>query len=229
MGLGSLILKGMESLVGKTATALERSENRRRERQGLGTAQDRALDLAAMEGRVADARRLLKEGASPDPTSALIWAAARDSDALLRAFLKAGASPDGARSAAVVTPLMQAARTGNGKSLEALIQAGARLDLTLDDMAPARPKEKLPPGLVSPSDWTALMWAASSGREQSARRLVDAGARLDRLNTQGQSAEDLARAAGHEGVAELLRAEAQKVELGQVAAPGALGPRAARL
>jgi ankyrin repeat protein len=52
---------------------------------------------------------------------------------------------------------------------------------------------------------TPLHYAASWGREEMVKLLLDKGARREIRNTGGKTAADLARGAGHDAIAEMLK------------------------
>lgn len=84
------------------------------------------------------------------------------------------------------TMLINAADQGNPEVVQALIEAGAAVDIE------------------TPSGWTALMLAASRGHADTVRLLVNAGAELRVRNAQGQTALALAQKRRHPEVARLL-------------------------
>lgn len=86
-----------------------------------------------------------------------------------------------------VTPLEAAVLEGNPEIVDLLIEAGADVN---------RPVEE---------GFTPLMSAVTMGNSRIARQLLDAGAKTRLKNTDGDTATDLAEAAGFEKLADLLR------------------------
>lgn len=87
------------------------------------------LAVAAMLGRVAECRRLLRAGASPAGTgqrmTPLLLAAAHGQTKVVRLLLEAGAPPGNPRSYKDLTPLQVAAEHGYHQVVELLLAAGA--------------------------------------------------------------------------------------------------------
>jgi ankyrin repeat protein len=139
-------------------------------------AADNALVAAVKKSDSAAVRRLIEQGASvnsagTDGTTALHWAVESDNPEVTRILLKAGADAKIANrygmtplllAAEGETALMTAARTGSAKSLELLLDRGAKVD--------ARDK------------WygeSALMWAAAENHGDAVKVLIAHGAPVD--------------------------------------------------
>ena len=104
-----------------------------------------------------------------------------------------------ARDAHGFTPLMWAAGGGNLAALEALVPAGADLDLQ------------------SPSGNTALHYAIASARpiaKRAAQRLLEAGANTRIQNNNGEDAFAFARARARPDMLEILAAAKEPAEVG---------------
>jgi ankyrin repeat protein len=85
-----------------------------------------------------------------------------------------------------VLPLHSAASGGHAEIVELLLEAGAEPD----------PRQR--------HGWTPLQAAAQNGNARSLEALLAAGADPELRNDDGQSAADLARAAGHDELAARL-------------------------
>ena len=134
---------------------------------------------AALNGTVADLRKLLDAGMKADSktaggTTALMFAA-RDIEKV-KLLTERGADVN-ARAAAGVTALMVAARyRGNVETVRLLLKKGA--------------KPNADKGAEVRNDATALFFAVMAGDVQTARALVEAGARLgDRMKILGRFAQ----------------------------------------
>jgi ankyrin repeat protein len=60
------------------------------------------------------------------------------------------------------------------------------------------------PNAVYRNELTALMWAAGYGQTETARALIDAGARVDPVDNRGKNALDMAREFKHAETVQLL-------------------------
>ena len=85
-----------------------------------------------------------------------------------------------------MTPLMWACQRGHLECAEALIDAGAAVDM------------------VNNNGRTALMWACTSGHHECAQALIDAGAAVDMVNNNGWTALMFACYFGHHECAQAL-------------------------
>jgi ankyrin repeat protein len=162
-----------------------------------------ALTTALIEERWDVAELLLERGADPriadnQNNTPILHAASGASAELIRALLDAGAdvSARGAsiprmgltesdvREQARLTPAFVAAAAGNASALEVLIERGADLG-----------------GSPSP-----LVAAVEFGHEKVARKLIDAGAEVDRRGHGGAAALIMASQCGFAGIVEDLLA-----------------------
>ncbi len=194
---------------------------------GEGAGRRTPLQEAAWSGRTAIARLLLERGADPNAPpavygTALHAAAARGWDDVVAALLEKGARVDerderggralhsaasnGNRDMAQIlikwgarveesepgyTPLMYAAMGDDAEMIRLLAKAGARVDVAA----------KGEYGGDNP-----LLLAAQNGRVEAVRALVELKANLNVRTQQGETALDLARAAGHEEIVTILKA-----------------------
>ena len=129
-----------------------------------------ALHQAIYDGDVAEARRLISDGADPRAANLfgatpLMLAASRGDAAVIRVLLDAGVDAD-SPNAEGQTALMAVARTGNLEAAQLLLRRGADVN--------AR------------EHWggqTALMWAAAQSQPEMIRLLLKQGARVDERAT----------------------------------------------
>ncbi|MGE3507986.1 MAG: ankyrin repeat domain-containing protein [Vicinamibacterales bacterium] len=185
------------------------------------------LELAALLIRAgADVNAANDFGVTP-----LMVAAANGSSAAIRALLEAKADPS-LGPPGRETPLMLASWTGQTEAVTALLDAGAAIDARESERQQtalmwataqrhpdvvrllvargadisARTKVTSAPGRPSrdKAGYTALMFAARSGDVESARVLLDAGAKATDAGGDGMSALTLATVRGHIPVALLL-------------------------
>lgn len=151
------------------------------------------LGMRPPKARAALIQELVRAGAPIDNMdcwgrTALYSAGAVGSAEATRAAIGLGAMPNRYETFAGNTLLIQASLTGDLATVDALLKAGA---------SPRWPNAR--------SCQTPLHAAASRGNLPVVTRLVEAGAQLPDADAQGKTALDLARAAGHEGVADYLR------------------------
>ena len=185
-----------------------------------------ALHVAAEDGNVQQIRRLVQSGVSPnlaaaDGSTPLHYAAAGGSLEATRALLQAGARPNLATRQGQ-TALHLAAHAGHTEVLVALLWAGADphvatdgsgytpLHLAVDGGHP----DAVPPLVASSATvldledaetWqTPLHWAAAKGSTQVVLALLECGADRELRDPEGRTPRDLALAAGHEELLELL-------------------------
>ncbi len=160
------------------------------------------LHVAAFRGRGAAAEALITAGADPDLLDnqrydPVTIAAVRDDLPTLKALLTAGASAKLTTSIYDGTALIAAAHLGHDGVVRELIRAGAPLDH------------------VNNLGWTALIEAVVLGdggprHVETARALVEAGARTDLTDRQGLTPLQLARARGYHAMAMVLEAAARR-------------------
>ncbi|MGB8506879.1 MAG: ankyrin repeat domain-containing protein [Pyrinomonadaceae bacterium] len=155
---------------------------------------DTRLADAAMQGNRASVRSLLKRkadvnGAQGDGMTALHWAAYQDDLEMLKLLLAAGAKVGAATRVGALTPLLLACTNGNPAMLEALLKAGAGVNL------------------ANANGTTALMLASSSGNAEGVRVLLDHGANVNAKEAaRGQTALMFAAALNRDAVVRLLLA-----------------------
>lgn len=157
----------------------------------------KALDVfeAAAMGQIGALRRILaqdpaaKGARSADGFTALHFAGYFNREDAARALIAAGADPNAkAENAMAVAPLHSAIAARAAEILDLLLAVGAD--------ANARQE----------GGWTALMGAAKAGQTSLCRNLLKAGANPDLVADSGENAADLARAAGHDALADELDA-----------------------
>lgn len=149
------------------------------------------LHVAAAANRGVNIPYLLKQGLDIDAKDAdggtpLMLAAANGAMNALEVLLDAGADTEAADPRGF-TPLLFMADRGNSEILEALLDAGAN-----------------PDAATTPSRNTPLQRAAYAGWTEGVKILLDHGADPDTDNINGNSPRDLAEAAGHHEIVELL-------------------------
>ncbi len=179
------------------------------------------LYLAARQGMEDIAILLLAAGANPhvraaDGETLLMTAAKSGSARLVRALLAndpdsmmLAIDPNLSESWKGQTALMWAAAEGHVEVMQALIEAGADINMRSAYIKVAEvDPDKRQGGFVYPSippgRMAALHFAARDGQLESARLLVEAGADLNIVDEQGSNALVLATLNGHFDVAALL-------------------------
>ena len=160
------------------------------------------LYVAAERGDEGTVRELVGSGHDPDQVGQLGWtplliAVAQGHDDIARYLLDCGANPNVGNFLGR-TPLMFASRYGNVGMVRTLLEYGADQNFT---SLPIRPPEKPP-----------LMAAAEMGHKEIVDLLIEAGADLNIKDTDGLTAEDYARSAGHGDIATFLRKKRRKHE-----------------
>jgi uncharacterized protein len=140
---------------------------------------DRVLELVGAEPALASAR-------SPDGFTALHYPAFfghGEAAAVARVLLEAGADVNARSSNEIaVLPIHSAVAGGHDEVVAALVDAGADVNAT------------------QRHGWTPLQGAAKNGSLPSVERLLAAGADRTARNGDGDTAEDLARAVGHDDI-----------------------------
>lgn len=180
-----------------------------------------AVDRAAAAGQGHIARLLLSRKAKPwkkeDASGTSLIAAARSGDMeSVNALLGAGVPPDFLDPAGDSTPLLEAARHGH----TAVVRRLASLDIAhvQDALGAAAARNHtgamaalLEAGadpLRSGKDGlTALMRAAQEGQQAAAELLVQRGALITAIDSEGRATADLADSRGHGDLAALLRSQ----------------------
>lgn len=180
-----------------------------------------ALYLAAQQGLEDVAILLMSAGANtttttPDGETLLMTAAASGSPRLVRSLLAddmenmmIGLDPNQTEAWKGQTALMWAAARGHIEVMQALIEAGADVDMRSAYVKVIEVDEDkrqggfvypdIPPGRLS-----ALHFAAREGQVEAVRTLIEAGADLDLVDERGSNALILAALNGHFDVAGLL-------------------------
>ena len=141
---------------------------------------------------------LLERGADPDAenrdgNTPLLFASVRGHWPIVEALARAGADPDVRTHVSAlgeITPLVAAAGRGALDATRTLLATGA----PVDD----------PCVLIGLGEVTPLQLAAGRGFTEIALLLVEHGADPSRLDDDGRTVADRARAAGHEALADQL-------------------------
>jgi ankyrin repeat protein len=127
---------------------------------------DVRLSEAAMQGDKAMVRTLLQQKvdvnvAQGDGTTALHWAAFRDDLEMAQMLIKAGANATTFTRVGKMTPLFMAAKNGSATMIDALVKAGANVNL------------------ASETGTTPLVLAAAAGKPDAVKLLIDRGANVN--------------------------------------------------
>ncbi len=150
------------------------------------------LPDAAQQGDKAAVRALLKQhadvnAAQGDGTTALHWAAYRDDLEMAQLLIQAGADVKAATREGAITPLFMACTNGSAPMIEALVKAGAAVNIT------------------KTNGTTPLMTAAGSGSVAAVKALLDHGANVNaKEEAHGQTAIMFAAALDRGDVVKLL-------------------------
>ena len=165
------------------------------------------LTLAASNGSAAAIERLLMAGADPESEmpggeTALMTAARAGPVDAVRVLLANGADPNARVEGSGQTALMWAADRNNAAAINVLVEHGA-------DVALRTPIKKPMGGgsyFSSPpsTGFTALLFAVRAGQLDATRALLDAGASVDALLSDGQSALVIAAANANWELADYL-------------------------
>lgn len=150
-----------------------------------------ALMVACFHGNEAAAKLLLQCGADPEARdrggyTPLHWAALKGLLPIIE--LLAPRADCNARSAAGLTPLLQAATGGHAAAVQALLAAGAD------------------PNLGSNEGWMPLHKAVMNGHLEVVRQLLAAGASALAEHSSGETPASLATKAGRDDILQLLAA-----------------------
>lgn len=158
--------------------------------------------------------------ATPDATGTALLDVAEQGDlSALNALLKPSTTVD-VRDSCDWTPLMKAALYGHADVVERLLQAGADIDAqdkggyTAMMLAASNNHATIVELLLSKGamidhqeqteGWTALLWTAGKGHAETVEVLLRQGADRTLKDFAGKTAEDHAREAGYQAVAEQL-------------------------
>jgi ankyrin len=168
----------------------------------------RPLWIAASNGNPEVVKLLLEAGADANTsvageTAVMTAARAGNADAL-RLLIEHGGNPN-ARDTRGQTALMWAAARNNGAAIWLLVEAGADIAVRTNNPVEGGRGEQMgvfnsPP----PTGFTALIFAVRAGSIESARALIDAGASIDDVLSDGESALVVATANAHWEMADLL-------------------------
>jgi len=142
------------------------------------------------------------KAASPEGETVLMTASRTGNLETMRMLLAHGADPNAQERWFGETALMWAASQNHADAVRMLLEAGAKPDLAGKKMEFPRKvggQTTLPVGAMTP-----LMYAARSGALESARAIVDGGAKLDAQDPDGTTATILAIINGHYDVAAML-------------------------
>jgi ankyrin repeat protein len=170
------------------------------------------LWLAATNSDAALVSVLLAAGADPNARGSagetiLMTAARTGSLASVTELLSHGADVNATEASQQQTALMWAAVENHADVVKALIDHGARLDVTSKALAPPEWKWATT-GMVSTplprGGWTALMYAARQNAIEAARALADAGANLNLTDPDGTTPLNLAIINAHFDLANML-------------------------
>lgn len=178
-----------------------------------------AVDRAAAAGQGHIARLLLARKARPwrkeETSGASLIAAARSGDMeSVNALLEAGVPPDFPDPAGDTTPLLEAARHGHTTVVRRLAALDpVRIPHALEEAAARNHTGAMAALLEAGADplrggrdgLTALMRAAREGQQAAAELLVQRGALITAVDSEGRAAADFAEAAGHGELAAVLR------------------------
>jgi len=158
------------------------------------------LAEAAMQGDRDTVRTLLKSGADVnsaegDGMTALHWAAQKDDVELAKMLLYAGANVRATTRLGGYTPLLMAAKNGNGAMIEALVGGGAD------------------PNTATTNGTTPLMLAAASGQADAVTFLATHGADVNAKEVKGETALMFAAAYGRTDAIRALTAHGADVKV----------------
>jgi ankyrin repeat protein len=165
------------------------------------------LVLACLNASAPVVDLLLKAGADPNagpperetPLMVAAWTGNAD---VVKSLIAAGANVNAKESSRQQTALMWAASERHPDVVRVLVENGADLHARTAVNAPTRRPGARPGGAAA--GLTALIFAARVGDGESARVLLDAGARVDDSAEEGLSALGFATVRGHVPMATLL-------------------------
>ncbi len=146
---------------------------------------------AVLSGQVSATDRLISLGADTNSTSAhgksaLAWAANMGWSSIARLLLDRGAGVQFGSQKSPMTPLAEAAASGNSRIVQLLLENAAD------------------PNCSDRDGWSAIHWAAEEGHLDIVRLLLDAGAEFDAVSSYGTSPLHCAANGGHISIVSLL-------------------------
>ena len=149
------------------------------------------ISIAATNGSAPVLKLILLAGADPNATmlggeTALMTAARAGPVDAVRQLLSHGADANARDAVGGQTALMWAAARNNASAVHALVELGAdiRVRTTREPPSPGRSYYKDP----EPTSFTALLFAVRAGSIEATRVLLDAGANVNDMLSDGQSA-----------------------------------------
>ncbi len=166
------------------------------------------------------AQALLAEGAKPDgigyrSENALNVAVERGTPEMVKLLLDAGANPNAKVSYSMTTPFLNAAERGKTEIAAAMLAAGAKINSTdhrgntayaIAVAAGNKPLADLLLNNGADADtrnaygWTPLFYAARNGDAATVDTLLGKNLRIDRCDTEGRSALDVALECGRHDI-----------------------------
>jgi ankyrin repeat protein len=166
------------------------------------------LGIAAVNGTAATLRLLLEAGADPNAglsggETAVMTAARTGALEPLKLLLSHGANVN-ARDARGQTALMWAAARNNADAARVLIEAGADIYVRTNNPPKGRNAEMSVFSSPPPTGFTALLFAVRAGSIEATKALLDAGADVNDMLSDGESALVVATANAHWELADVL-------------------------
>jgi ankyrin repeat protein len=150
------------------------------------------LHVASLRGDVDIVDLLIEAGADPnirasDGQQAIVMAAGGDHGEVITVLIAGGADPEATYGGQKRTALMQATFNDSLSAIEALVAGGVDIDRRDDALG-----------------MNALMHAASLGKEDVLRKLLELGADGSSLDTSGSTARDWAESYDYDGSVAIL-------------------------
>jgi ankyrin repeat protein len=166
------------------------------------------LAVAAVNGNAGILKMLLEKGADPNvglsaDETPIMTAARTGKPEALKILIAHGARIN-VRDARGQSPLMWAAARNNGEAARLLLEAGADLKARTDNTPTGRAAQMTVFLSPQPTGFTALLFAVRAGSLDATKVLLDAGADVNDMLSDGQSALVVAAANAHWELADLL-------------------------